>query len=72
MREEQDPKSVSLLDVIKSVASSFFGVQSTENRERDFRHGKPWQFIVVGLMLTGLFLLLVWIAVMTILKFATG
>ena len=72
MSEEQEQKSVSLLDVIKSVASSFFGVQSTENRERDFQHGKPWQFIVVGLMLTGLFLLLVWIAVTIVLKLATG
>jgi len=72
MSEDQEQRSISLLDVIKSVVASFFGVQSTENRERDFKHGKPWQFIVVGLMLTGLFLLLVWIAVSLVLKFATG
>lgn len=72
MSDEQEHKSVSLLDVIKSVMASFFGVQSTENRERDFQHGKPWQFIVVGLLLTAMFLLFVLIAVKIVLNFATA
>ena len=72
MSEQEEHTSVSLLDVIKSVLASFFGVQSTANRERDFKHGKPWQFIVVGLLLTGLFLVIVWIAVLLVLNFATG
>ena len=72
MSDEQEQKSVSLLDVIKSVLASFFGVQSTENRERDFQHGKPWQFIVVGLLLTVMFLLFVLIAVKIVLNFATA
>ncbi len=46
----------SLLDVVKSVLASFFGVQSDKNRKRDFEHGSPAQFIMVGLVLTILFI----------------
>jgi hypothetical protein len=34
------------------VLAAFFGVQSNKNRERDFTSGKPWVFIMVGLVLT--------------------
>jgi hypothetical protein len=40
-----------------SVSASFFGVQSSKNRERDFKHGKPGQFIAVALVATALFVL---------------
>lgn len=45
------------IDVVKSVLASFFGVQSDKNRERDFQQGSPAQFIVVGLVLTILFII---------------
>jgi hypothetical protein len=50
-------------DTIKSVAAAFFGVQSSKNRERDFKHGKAAHFIVVGLVATAVFVLLVVLAV---------
>ncbi len=46
----------SIFDVIKSVLASFFGVQSDKNRKRDFQQGSPAQFIIVGLLLTILFI----------------
>lgn len=46
----------SLVDVIKSVLASFFGVQSDKNRQRDFQQGSPAQFIIVGLVLTVFFI----------------
>ncbi len=46
----------SLIDVLKSVLASFFGVQSDEKRKRDFQQGSPTQFIIVGLVLTVLFI----------------
>ena len=58
--EERAP---TLWQVIKSVNASFFGVQSSANRERDFKHGKPLPFIIVGLLMTLVFILLVWGAV---------
>ena len=46
------------LDVVKSVLAAMFGVQSQENRERDFKHGKASHFIVTGIILTVLFVLI--------------
>lgn len=43
-----------------SVLAAFFGVQSSATRERDFEHGRPIHFILMGLVLTVIFLLLVW------------
>lgn len=51
------------LDIILSVLSSFFGVQSARNQERDFRHGRAVHFIIVGLGLTLLLILGIWLAV---------
>jgi hypothetical protein len=51
-------KSPTLLQVAKSVLAAFFGVQSEANRERDFTQGKPSQFILVGFLLTLVFVLL--------------
>lgn len=66
----QDQQSPSLLNVIKSVLSAFFGVQKNANRERDFEHGKPWHYIVVGLIVTVLFLLILALVVKIILSAA--
>ena len=50
----------SLLQVLGSVLASMFGVQSNRRREQDFVHGKPSQYIVIGLFVTLVFILLVW------------
>jgi len=50
-------------NVAKSVAAAMIGVQSSENRERDFTIGKPIHFIVGGLIGTALFVLGVWLLV---------
>ncbi|HYQ39964.1 MAG TPA: DUF2970 domain-containing protein [Pseudomonas sp.] len=46
--------------MLQSVLAAAFGVQSNRNRLRDFSHGKPSHFIVLGLLFTGLFVLLVY------------
>ena len=45
------------LDVVKSVLAAMFGVQSPENRERDFKHGKASHFIIAGIVLTVIFVI---------------
>jgi uncharacterized membrane protein YhdT len=57
MATQQKP---GFLQVIISVLRSFIGVQSSENRERDFTYGKPAHFIIAGLILTLVFILVVW------------
>lgn len=59
-RTKQDARSPGLMDVLKSVIASMFGVQSNRNREKDFTHGKPWQYIIIGLLMTVVFMLTVW------------
>jgi len=64
------PKKVGWLDVFKSTMMSFLGVQREEARQRDFEHGKPMHFIIMGIALTiALVLVLVGI-VQLILHFA--
>lgn len=56
----QDGKAPSLIGVFGSVLSSMFGVQSNRKREEDFTHGRPSQFIIVGLVVTAVFVLMLW------------
>jgi len=55
---EVDPGSSSLnpLQVVSSVLAAGLGVQSSRNRERDFRQGRAVTFIVAGLVFTALFI----------------
>lgn len=70
MTEQADKKQPGLLDVTKSVLSAFLGVQSRKNYERDFNHGKPWQYIVIGLIGVGIFIAVVIAVVMIVMKAA--
>ncbi len=65
-----EPRRPGLLDVVKSVLASFFGVQSEKNRERDFQHGKPVHYVLIGLAATAAFVLLMWGVVSLILSTA--
>ena len=46
------------------------GVQSEKNRQRDFEHGSPRQFVVVAIIATLVFIVLVYAAVKIVLKVA--
>ncbi len=60
----------SLREVIGSVAAAFFGVQSSRRRRRDFTHGKPWHYVVVGLLMTAGVVMLFRAAVELALRYA--
>jgi hypothetical protein len=47
---DENLKEPGLLDVAKSVMWAFLGVQKSKNYERDFKHGKPSQYIIIGLI----------------------
>jgi hypothetical protein len=59
----EEPKPPTLWQTVTSVAAAFFGVQSSKNRERDFKRGKAAHFILVGLLATATFVTLVIMAV---------
>lgn len=60
------------LQVLQSVLAAFFGVQSDRNRERDFTGGRATPFIVAGLVVTLVFIAVVWTVVRLVLASATG
>lgn len=48
-----------LWETVKSVNAAFIGVQSRKNRERDFTKGKASHFIVIGIIMTVIFVFVV-------------
>jgi amino acid permease len=56
----QQNEKLSVFQVLGSVLSSFLGVQKNATRERDFKHGRARDFIIVGILLTIVFILALW------------
>lgn len=50
--EEPADKPLNFFQMVHSVGASFFGVQSSENRERDFKRGNAKHFIAVAILMT--------------------
>ena len=46
---------MNLLNYIISILQAFLGVQSSENRDRDFDQGNPIIFVVLAIALTSMF-----------------
>lgn len=55
--QTETPKTLSLIETIKSVLWAMLGIQSKENLKRDFAHGKASNFIITGLLFVILFVL---------------
>ena len=63
---DENQKAPSLLDVARSVLWAMIGVQKSKNHERDFKYGKPSQYIIVGLIGVAIFITIL----ITVVKFA--
>ena len=63
-------ENTSLLQVVGSVLMAGLGVQSSKNKERDFKQGNFKAFIIVGLIFTVLFVVTVATVVSTVLDSA--
>ncbi|MES2820064.1 MAG: DUF2970 domain-containing protein [Pseudomonadota bacterium] len=63
-------KPPTLGQMLHSVLAAAFGVQSGKNRERDFTHGKPSHFIILGVLFTAVFVLVIFGVVQLVLHFA--
>jgi hypothetical protein len=67
---QQDKKSLNPLQVVSSVMAAGLGVQSSKNRERDFKQGRIGVFIAAGIIFTLLFIGTVYTVVQLVLKSA--
>lgn len=70
MSENKDQEKPGFFDIVKSTLAAALGVQSSKNRERDFKHGSLKSFIVAGVIFTVLFILGVITVVKLVLKSA--
>ena len=68
--EQEKPGSLKPLQVISSVFAAGLGVQSSKNRERDFKQGRAGVFIAAGVIFTLLFIGTVFTVVQLVLKSA--
>ncbi len=44
-------KPLTLLQLLLSTLAAFFGVQTQQNRQRDFQSASPLPFIIMGIVL---------------------
>ena len=68
--KEKSTESLSIMQVIGSILASFYGVQSSKNRKRDFQSGKAKTFIVVGILMTAVWYLAIYLVVTLVLHVA--
>lgn len=68
--EEESSTEVTVLQVIGSILASFYGVQSSKNRKRDFQHGKARTFIAAGILMTAVWYLAIYLVVTLVLHVA--
>jgi len=54
-QDNQKAPSPGIFSIIKSVLSAMIGIQSDENRERDFSKGKIGNYIFVGIVMVAIF-----------------
>lgn len=53
---ETDGKQLTFLELLQSTLWAALGVQKSENRIRDFKHGNPWHFVFMGMGFTVFFI----------------
>ena len=66
-KTENDELAPSKWQVFSSVFAAAFGVQSSKNRERDFRQGKFIYYAIAGAVFTLIFLVSIFVIVRLVL-----
>ena len=66
--ENEAPEKLNVLQVVSSVFAAGLGVQSSKNRQRDFKQGRLGVFIAAGIFFTLLFIGWVFTVVQVVLK----
>ena len=66
--DDKTSKGIKPMQVISSIFAAGLGVQSSKNRERDFKQGRVGVFIAAGIVFTLLFIAVVVSVVQVVLK----
>lgn len=53
----EDQKKLGFKAILQSTLAAAFGVQSSKNREQDFKHGNLWVYLGAGTIFTIVFIL---------------
>lgn len=69
---DEEKKKPGLWQVAHSVLAAFLGVQTSKNYQRDFEHGKPSQYIILGLVGVAIFIGILITVVSLVMSLATG
>ena len=69
-QDDREKESLNPLQVVSSIFAAGLGVQSSKNRERDFKQGRAGVFIAAGIVFTLLFIGAVFTVVQLVLKSA--
>ncbi|MFT7300633.1 MAG: hypothetical protein ACI89Z_001094, partial [Porticoccus sp.] len=56
INKSNDEKKPNFWQIVLSTLAAFLGVQSNKNRERDFKYGNIYVYIVSGLIFTTIFI----------------
>ncbi|MFT5334222.1 MAG: hypothetical protein ACJASY_001814 [Halioglobus sp.] len=64
----EKPDSLNPMQVISSVFAAGLGVQSSKNRERDFKQGRFSVFVAAGIVFTLVFMGVIYTVVQLVLK----
>jgi hypothetical protein len=70
IKQTSKQKKITPLSFMGSIVAAWFGVQTKENRERDFEQGKFHHFVVGGLVFATLLVLFVLGLVKVVMHFA--
>ena len=68
--DKKDEKKPGPLQVVGSVISAAFGLQSSRNRERDFQHGRFRNYVIAAVGFVMVFIVVVFSVVQMVLKSA--
>jgi hypothetical protein len=66
--QSESGKKPTVLNLIASVLSAAFGIQSSKNHQRDIKYGKASTFIIAGIIYVVLFIIVVASLVHLVLK----
>ncbi len=69
-KDESEEQQPGVWDIVKSTLAGALGVQSSKNRERDFKHGSIKVFIAAGVIFTLIFIAVVITVVKLVLRSA--